>query len=142
MAPLQTNMSAVNACGISSAHQLWGFGGENGQMEFWHPSNRARIGSLDIATAVTKALPIGTLDAAPQISTIKFCDDGLTFAVGTSTGQVLLYDLRSSNPLLVKDHQYGFPIKSLDFHSSGNVLSADTKIIKLWNKDSVCLLFV
>ncbi len=52
--------------------------------------------------------------------------------------QVLIYDLRSSRPLLVKDHYYGLPIKSLHFHDSLDlVISADSKIIKMWNKDSV-----
>jgi ribosome biogenesis protein ENP2 len=135
--PLQTSMQAINVCDLSPAHQLWGFGGEDGVAEFWHPTSRAKIGSLDIAAAVAQALPAGSLEAAPEISALKFAEDGLTFAVGTSTGQVLLYDLRQQTPLIVKDHQYGYPIKALHFHASGNVLSADTKIIKIWNKDSV-----
>ncbi|XP_031697477.1 nucleolar protein 10-like [Anarrhichthys ocellatus] len=58
-------------------------------------------------------------------------------AVGTSTGQVLLYDLRSNKPLLVRDHFYNLPIKSLNFHDQLDlVVSADSKIIKIWNKDT------
>ncbi len=81
-------------------------------------------------------MPFGTLYSAPEITALKSCQDGLTYAVGTSTGHVLLFDLRRPTPLLVKDHQYGYPIKSLHFHSSGNVLSADTKIVKIWNQHS------
>lgn len=52
--------------------------------------------------------------------------------------KVLLYDLRSSRPLLVKDHFYNLPIKSLNFHEQLNlVVSADSKIIKIWSKDTV-----
>lgn len=52
--------------------------------------------------------------------------------------QVLLYDLRSSCPLLVKDHLYNLPITSLNFQSQLDlVLSSDSKIIKIWNKDTV-----
>lgn len=52
--------------------------------------------------------------------------------------KVLLYDLRSSQPLLVKDHFYNLPIKSLNFHNQMDlIVSADSKIIKMWNKDSV-----
>lgn len=52
--------------------------------------------------------------------------------------KVLLYDLRSSRPLLVKDHFYNLPIKSLNFHNQLDlIVSADSKIIKIWNKDSV-----
>jgi hypothetical protein len=37
--------------------------------------------------------------------------DGLNMAVGLSNGEVLVYDIRACRPSLVKDHQYGFPIK-------------------------------
>jgi ribosome biogenesis protein ENP2 len=75
----------------------------------------------------------------PEVSAMRFASDGLTYAVGTSTGQVLLYDLRSTAPMLIKDHQYEFPIKNISFHpATSNVMTADTKIIKIWNKDSVC----
>ena len=85
------------------------------------------------------------MDSFPEITTLKFHNDGLSMAVGTKTGQVLIYDLRGSRPLLIKDHQYGcnilffniiVPIKSTTFHDSGNVVSADTKIVKLWDKNS------
>uniref|UniRef100_A0ABI7XFA2 Nucleolar protein 10 n=1 Tax=Felis catus TaxID=9685 RepID=A0ABI7XFA2_FELCA len=57
------------------------------------------------------------------------------FATGTI--EVLLYDLRSDKPLLVKDHQYGLPIKSLHFQDSLDlILSADSRIVKMWNKNS------
>ena len=51
--------------------------------------------------------------------------------VGTSTGHILLYDIRSSRPLLVKDHYYGIPIKKLFFHSTlDQVVSLDAKSVK------------
>ncbi|XP_034015517.1 nucleolar protein 10 isoform X3 [Thalassophryne amazonica] len=76
------------------------------------------------------------VQSLPSVSALKF-NGSLTMAVGTSTGQVLLYDLRSSLPLLVKDHYYNLPIKSLNFHEQLDlVLSADCKIIKIWNKDT------
>ena len=82
-------------------------------------------------------------------------------AVGTSTGHVLLYDLRSSGPLLTRDHRYGafafesaraflhddersvcagLPIRDLKFHArSRKVISTDSKIIKIWDKSTVRL---
>ncbi|TPX70644.1 hypothetical protein SpCBS45565_g01682 [Spizellomyces sp. 'palustris'] len=133
---LVTECPAINVMHINPAHQLFGFGGEDGRLEFWDPRERRRIGALDIGTAVVKSVGAGVLEAFPEISALKFGDDGLTLAVGTATGQVLVYDLRSASPMGFKDHQYGFPIKSLAMHSSGNVVSADTKIIKIWNKDT------
>ena len=54
--------------------------------------------------------------------------------------QVLLYDLRSNKPLLVKDHQYELPIRKIAFHDSMDlVLSMDTKILKLWDRNTVCI---
>ncbi|TRZ02655.1 hypothetical protein DNTS_024393 [Danionella cerebrum] len=76
------------------------------------------------------------VEGLPSISALRF-NSSLGLAVGTSTGQILIYDLRSSRPLLVKDHYYGLPIKSLQFHNSMDlVMSADSKIIKMWNKDT------
>ncbi len=57
--------------------------------------------------------------------------------------QVLLYDIRSDKPLLVKDHYYGLPIKSVNFLDTQNlVLSCDTRILKLWDRDTVSLGFI
>ena len=62
--------------------------------------------------------------------------DGLNLAVGTAKGLVLLYDLRSSKPYYIKDHMYCLPILDLDFNSELDlVLSMDSKILKLWNRE-------
>lgn len=56
----------------------------------------------------------------------------MTLGVGTTTGQVLLYDLRSNKPLRTKDHMYGLPIKKIEFHKEHNndfVLSLDAQVI-------------
>merc|ERR1719481_1957276 len=60
--------------------------------------------------------------------------------VGTSTGQVLLCDIRSSKPLLVKDHMYGLPIKRVVFTGGGEesekVLSLDSQVLRLWERET------
>ena len=38
-------------------------------------------------------------------------------AAGTADGKVALFDLRSSRPVVVKDHMYGTAITSIAFHS-------------------------
>ena len=43
------------------------------------------------------------LTTIPQVTSLAF-RDGLNLGVGMSTGQILLYDIRSSKPLLIKDH--------------------------------------
>lgn len=39
--------------------------------------------------------------------------------------------------MLVKDHNYGLPIKSIDFSDELDlVLSMDQKVLKLWNRST------
>ncbi|XP_019307634.1 nucleolar protein 10 isoform X2 [Panthera pardus] len=132
--PLQTDAAENNVCAINSVHGLFATGTIEGRVECWDPRTRSRVGLLDCAlSSVTADSEINSL---PTISALKF-NGALTMAVGTSTGQVLLYDLRSDKPLLVKDHQYGLPIKSLHFQDSLDlILSADSRIVKMWNKNS------
>ncbi|OQR87153.1 nucleolar protein 10 [Achlya hypogyna] len=123
---LQTNMPAVNVVTLNPVHQLLGAGGDNGVVEMWDTRSQTRAGSLSVAAD----------DVA--VSALAFDTDGLTFAVGSHTGEVRLYDLRSSAPLLTKQHQYQLPIVNLTFHEgpSKQLLSSDAKCIKIWDKSS------
>lgn len=131
---LQTDAVEHNVCDINPVHQLFASGTAEGKVECWDPRVRSRVGMLDCAlSSVTEGTEV---EGLPSVSALKF-NGSLTMAVGTSTGQVLLYDLRSSRPLLVKDHYYGLPIKSVNFQDHLDlVLTADSKIIKIWNKDT------
>lgn len=76
-------------------------------------------------------------DSPPSVTALCY-KDSLNLAIGTSAGQVLLYDLRSPRPHTVKDHYYGFPIHSIAFQKKeGLVLSADSKILKIWHERDV-----
>ncbi|KAM9156485.1 nucleolar protein 10 [Pangshura tecta] len=131
---LQTDASENNVCDINPMHCLFATGTAEGKVECWDPRTRNRVGVLDCAlSSVTAETEI---DGLPSISALKF-NGALNMAVGTSTGQILLYDLRSSNPLIVKDHLYGLPIKSIQFQDPLDlIISADSRIIKMWNKDT------
>ena len=61
------------------------------------------------------------LQPGEGLTALRFSDSGLQCAVGTQNGLVALYDLRSSRPSIVKDHNYGAPIKDIKFHTSGNM---------------------
>uniref|UniRef100_A0A8C6VWK6 Nucleolar protein 10 n=1 Tax=Nothobranchius furzeri TaxID=105023 RepID=A0A8C6VWK6_NOTFU len=132
---LQTDAAENNVCDINPVHHLFATGTSEGKVECWDPRVRSRVGLLDCAlSSLTEGAEVRGL---PSISALKF-NGSLCMAVGTSTGQVLLYDLRSSEPLLVKDHFYDLPIKSLNFHQPLDlIVSADCKIIKMWNRDTV-----
>jgi ribosome biogenesis protein ENP2 len=141
--PFQTASPAINTAKQCNAHGLLSFGGEDGFVEFWSPLDRSKLARLDVANWMMdprQSSKVGSLEAFPAVTSFEFHDDGLTFAVGTATGHVLLYDLRRPEPIIVKDHQYGLPIKSIKFHPSGNVCSADSKVVRFWSKDTVSFL--
>lgn len=73
----------------------------------------------------------------PSITALKF-DGALRLGVGTSTGHVLLYDIRSSKPLLIKDHMNDSPIKKIEFHNTMEyVYSMDSSVVKIWDRNTV-----
>lgn len=81
--------------------------------------------------------PPFSVSGIPSVTSMAF-KDGLTLGVGTATGQVMLFDIRSSSPLLVKDHYNSLPIKDVEFCPSENmVYSMDEKVVKIWNQDTV-----
>ncbi|XP_078069267.1 nucleolar protein 10 [Mustelus asterias] len=131
---LQTDASQNNVCDINPTHYLFATGTAEGKVECWDPRTRNRVGMLDCAlSSVTTDTEI---DGLPSISALKF-NGALHMVVGTTTGQVLLYDLRSSRPLIVKDHHYGLPIKSIEFQEQLDlVISADSRIVKMWNQNT------
>jgi len=130
---LQTSAVEINACDINPVHQLFAAGTAEGHVECWDPRSRSRVGLLDIGLS---GLDYQSLDKVPAVTTLLF-RDGLTMGLGTSTGHVLLYDLRSTKPLLLKDHQYGLPINSIAFHDKLDViLSSDSKILKIWDRET------
>lgn len=163
-------VAGVNAIDINPAHQLMCFGTEtvNGQgtVEMWDPRSRARAGilrlpyssllasSMSSATMQHPRLP-GVDDALTAggvaVTSLANRNDGLNLAVGTSTGHVLLYDLRSNRPYTTKDQGYGLPVKKVEWVESspatssdadregGWVASADEKVVKIWGKDTVSL---
>ncbi|KAJ7433974.1 hypothetical protein FB451DRAFT_1470351 [Mycena latifolia] len=72
--------------------------------------------------------------------------DGLSYALGTSTGHTLLYDIRAGQPFALKDQGYGLPVKNVPWIEGGSrmagdgmVLSADRKVIKIWDRNSMPL---
>ncbi|BEI81601.1 hypothetical protein CcaverHIS002_0207610 [Cutaneotrichosporon cavernicola] len=145
------DVDGVNCLDVNPRHGLWSFGLDGGgTVEFWDP--RARSALTRLTLPATSLLPaqdytVDGLFARNQklsISSLKsHPTDGLSLAVGTSSGHTLLYDLRSSTPFAVKDQGYGEPVRVVDWlrgggtqEDSGRVVSADSKVIKVWDKNS------
>ncbi|XP_076368050.1 nucleolar protein 10 lethal (2) 34Fd isoform X2 [Tachypleus tridentatus] len=129
---LQTDANSLSVCKINPVHHLFVCGTNEGRVEAWDPRSRHRVGILDCAlSSVTGETEVNGI---PSVTALSF-KDGLQMAVGTATGQILLYDIRASSPLLVKDHMYGLPIKDIEFYPSMDlVVSIDRKIVKLWDR--------
>lgn len=79
-------------------------------------------------------------DGFPSVTALEF-ENALTLGVGTATGQILLYDIRSNKPFRVKDHLFGLPIRDIVFQDE-NILSMDSSSVKVWNKNTVSIMLL
>ncbi|AAS53839.1 AFR468Wp [Eremothecium gossypii ATCC 10895] len=133
--PFRLEGEGVNHVSISDTNGLLSVSMESNVVEFWDPRARTRVTSLHLENQ---------LDSAPfQVTTSSFRGDGLNFACGTSSGYTYLYDLRMSDPLMMKDQGYGFEIKKiiwLDNVGSDNdankLLTCDKRIAKIWDRNT------
>ena len=137
MKPMQClNATEVNCTALNPLHGLVTVGTNQGYVECFDPRSRDRVGGLDVAKHVAGLIG-GVAKSVPEVTTLAVHSNGLTMAAGTTTGQVLTFDIRSSKPLLTKDHQYGLPIKKVAFHEqTTNIVSADSKVVKIYDQDS------
>ena len=46
--------------------------------------------------------------------------NGLKIATGTEDGRIIIYDLRQTRPLVVKDHMYELPINEIHFNEGSD----------------------
>lgn len=149
-----SSVAGVNAIDVNPAHGLWAFGIDgNGTVEFWDPRSRSSLGVL--ALPRSHLVPVGMVgrtvlpgvggDDTPALSVTALASrsDGLSYAVGTSTGHTLLYDIRSRKHFALKDQGYGLPVKRVSWveggvkmAGDGLVVSADKKVIKIWDRNS------
>lgn len=128
-APLALPFDGCNSVKLNPSHSLLAAGGDSTIVQMFDTRSDVQVAQLDIESAVLS-------NSAVHVSTLQFDTDGLTMGVGTNTGHVLVYDIRSSRPLLVKEHQYGLPIVNIGFHNGAKkILSADKKVIKIWERE-------
>jgi ribosome biogenesis protein ENP2 len=136
----------VNTIDINPAHQLLAFGVEgNGTVQFWDWRSRSSVGLLRLPRSRLMP-PVSTTAESPTLSVMAIASraDGLSYAIGTSTGHTLLYDIRSARPFALKDQGYGLPVTNVIWIEGGGrmagdgmVLSADKKVVKIWERNSV-----
>lgn len=130
-----TSSPALNTITTTPSSSLVLLGGVDGKVEAWDPRQRNRVGLLDVAMSCVTGDLLTTVPAVTSLTAM----DPLNLAVGSSTGQVLLYDIRASKPVLVKDHMYGLPIKKIE-HTAGDdqsmVMSMDSQVVRIWDRNN------
>ncbi|KAH8584825.1 nucleolar 10 isoform X1 [Cryptosporidium sp. chipmunk genotype I] len=164
LAPLETNLEYINTGKISSTLPLLLLGGERGKVELWDLRDKSMAASLKIDSNINNnnnnnnninnnnQLPkedyskfdwfnTGINSGFESITTSTFSKDGLRFTLGLSSGNVVIYDVRSSKPLQVKSHRNDLPIMDLHYtycHDFGKdvLVTADRQNIKIW--DELC----
>ncbi|KAK4241467.1 WD40-repeat-containing domain protein [Achaetomium macrosporum] len=118
---------AVNVAAVAErTHGLCAFGTSISTVEFYDPRSRGRVAVL------------GGHDG--EVTALDYSEDGLSLALGTSSGQIRVFDLRNPRPLMKKDQGMGLPIKNL-IHlktptEERKLLSADKRIIKIWDEQT------
>jgi len=135
---LQGGISAggVNTGAVArDSHGILAFGTTLGTVEYWDPRVRTRIATLTVPAEFGQR---------PEVTALDFHRSGIRNAVGTSSGLIYLYDLRSPVPTLKKDQGYDYPIRHVQFLTPSSttrssttepkVLSADKRIIKIWEE--------
>ncbi|KAL3534586.1 hypothetical protein ACH5RR_003047 [Cinchona calisaya] len=134
LSSLNTQSPALNVVSRSKVHGLVACGGEDGAVECFDIRARSSVGRINAVA------PAGDIDQ--EVTAIQFDGDGgYLMGVGSSAGKVLIYDLRSSCPMRIKDHMYGSPILSIKWHKTLNsdkpkLITADKHIVRLWDPET------
>lgn len=134
--PIDLPMDDANVVKFSPYHYLAAVGGAGGIVSCIDPRARSIVGNVDTSIALKAS---GVVFDDIEVSALRFHDDGVYMAVGTSVGHTLLYDIRSSKPLVIKDQGYDDPVIDIKFHHYNNsrlVMTADKHVIRMWNKDT------
>jgi ribosome biogenesis protein ENP2 len=135
--PISTDFDderGINVVAINPLHSLLGLAGADGVMEFRDPRapQDRPLARLDVAAQLAAQGEIRSRAECREVSALEFRSDGLHVGAGTSSGHLLLYDLRMAQPLFVKDHRNEQRIHTVRFHED-KVSSADSKVIKMWD---------
>lgn len=134
LSSLSTQSPALNVVSRSKLHGLVACGGEDGAVECFDMRTRSSVGRINAVSAA------GEDDQ--EVTAIEFDEDGgFQMAVGSSGGKVLIYDLRSSNPIRVKDHMYGSPVSDIKWHRTLNsehakLITTDNHIVRVWDPET------
>ncbi|KAK6587634.1 hypothetical protein RS030_81446 [Cryptosporidium xiaoi] len=169
LAPLNTGLEYINTGKVSPTLPLLLVGGDKGKIELWDLRDRSVAASLKVNdlfsnnrnnSSVSNNVEFSELndviesnnrnyskfdwfDANTQsevfVTTSCFSKDGLRFSLGLSSGNVFIYDVRSSKPLEIKSHKSDLPIMDMHYTYCQNIgkdvlVTSDKQTIKIWNE--------
>lgn len=118
MSPIPAHCPELTKVVLAPVHQMLAVGNIRGEVECYDSRSRDCLQCVKIFDSETRD--------------VRFRDDGMQMAVGSETGVVKLFDVRSSRPLLQFEHAYETPITSLKF-SGDYLLSSDRKTLRITN---------
>mmetsp|Transcript_42871 Transcript_42871/g.127034 ORF Transcript_42871/g.127034 Transcript_42871/m.127034 type:complete len:539 (+) Transcript_42871:99-1715(+) len=128
-------LEEVNSAALNPVLPIVSFGGDKGLVESYDPRNTSKpLGSLRVCGPQGP----GGADSGSQVTVCTYSSSGMLLAAGTDAGIVRVYDVRSSKPLVERDHNNGYAIRSVQFHAKGKekqdllIGSADSKAVKIW----------
>lgn len=111
MKPLESESDAVNTLAFCQRTQILLAGGEDGGLEVWDSRSKKVAGRIQVRPdggdgsdgEFDGSLVGGVAEAAGKgITALEWAPDCVTFATGDSDGRALVFDLRSTKPLLSK----------------------------------------
>ncbi|KAK1273208.1 hypothetical protein QJS04_geneDACA022269 [Acorus gramineus] len=134
LSSLNTQSPAINVVTRSMMHGLVACGGEDGAVECFDLRAKSSVGRVNAGAA--------SGDVDQEVTALRFEDTGgYLLAVGSSGGKILIYDLRSSHPVRIKDHMYGSSILDIKWHQTLNsqkqkLITADNHIVRVWDPET------
>lgn len=129
MQPYETTCSILNTIDVNPYHNLICVGSEEGTVEAFDPREKRKVATLDIA------MQLKDIKNFPSVTSLKFKNE-LQMGIGTASGHVFIYDIRSRHPTTVKDHLNQLPIKRIEFGNENFVYSLDSAMLKVWESNS------
>ncbi|EIW77241.1 hypothetical protein CONPUDRAFT_157505 [Coniophora puteana RWD-64-598 SS2] len=142
------DLEGVDALSVNPAHGLIAAGARTLSgapvVSFVDPRARAPVGRLAIASGAA-----ATRDAWDGVTALAARHDGLSYALGTGSGHVLVYDVRMARAQARKDQGYGLPIRRVEWidkqgpgaDGEALVMSADRKVVKVWERGNLLIAF-
>jgi ribosome biogenesis protein ENP2 len=105
----------------SLANQLIVCGCEDGTIEFFDPRDKRSLAAVMLSA---------------NVSSLCFDASGMNIAAGLGSGDVSVFDIRSSRPLLSYSHRNQSPVHSVAFHSGHKFVSGDRKSCRIYDAES------